>query len=255
MKADLYIIAAGRGSRMGGNVPKALVPITNEPNLTTTLKQIGGKFQNVCVVTNIEIQDQWDAYFENLDEELSKNVVNIPIHSGRGDGHAVLRALSETSDYLNHEVVVVWGDVFFPHGEIIDELLSQPQNGVGIIPAVMKDNPYVTLLADEKSRIISADFSKYGECHPTGFHDQSVFRFHRHALRNALRKLDGALWKNGKYITAGGELSLLYAFHYLYNRGSPATVYETKYPTLSFNTVEEVQQIQLEINEKWKNKS
>jgi len=254
-KADLYIIAAGKGSRMGGNVPKALVPITNEPNLTTTLKQIGDKFTNVFIVTNANIQDQWVAYFMSLEDELSKNVKNISIESGLGDGHAVLSALNETVDYMNHEIVIAWGDVFFPHGEIIDELLAQPQNGVGIIPAVMKANPYVTLLSDEKLRIISADFSKYGECHPTGFHDQSVFRFNRYTLRDALRKLHRSLWKNGRYITPGGELSLLYVFHYLHNKGRSATVYETHYPTLSFNTIDEVKQIQQEINEKWKNKS
>jgi choline kinase len=254
-KADLYIIAAGKGSRMGGNVPKALVPITDEPNLTTTLKQVGSKFSTVFVVTNVNIQDQWTTYFDQLDPELSKNVVNVPIESGLGDGHAVLQALMATRDYIHHEIVIAWGDVFFPHGEIIDELLAQPQNGVGIIPAVMKDNPYVTLLSDDKLRIISADFSKYGESHPTGFHDQSVFRFHRYTLGDALWDLHHALWKNGRYITPGGELSLLFAFHYLYNRRRPATVYETNYPTLSFNTVEEVKEIQQEINDKWKSKS
>lgn len=254
--ANLYIVAAGKGSRMGGNVPKALVPITDEPNLTTTLKQIGSKFQKVFVVTNVNIQDQWSKYFLDMaepeSEELLHNVVNVPIQSGLGDGHAVMSALQQTNDYMNHEIVIAWGDVFFQHGQIIDELLAQPQNGVGTVPAVMKENPYVTLLSDDKLRIISADFSKHGESHPTGFHDQSVFRFHRYALRDALADLHNALWKNGRYITPGGELSLLYVFHYLYNKHKPAIVYETNYPTLSFNTVEEVQAIQLEINEKWK---
>ena len=257
--ADLYLICAGKGSRMGGNVPKALVPITDEPNLTTTLKQIGSKFRNVFVVTNIDIQDQWSKYFLSMSDELGdsilSNVSNIPIKSGLGDGHAVLQALNQTSNYTNYNVVIAWGDVFFQHGEIIDEILAHPSNGVGIIPAVTKENPYVTLLSDENNRIISADFSKYGECHPTGFHDQSVFRFHRYTLREALWNLHNALWKNGRYITVGGELSLLHTFHYLYNNRTPATVYETDYPTLSFNTAAEVQQIQQEINEKWKNKS
>jgi hypothetical protein len=98
---------------------------------------------------------------------------------------------------------------------------------------------------------VSADFSKYGEKHPSGFHDQSVFRFRKSELWESLSNLHAAFWKNGRYITPGGELSLLHAFHFMYNTEQSLQVYETDYPTLSFNTPEEVASIQLEINRKW----
>lgn len=249
--ANLYIVAAGKGSRMGGNVPKALVPITDEPNLTTTLKQVGNKFQNVFVVTNEHIQDQWVEYFSKTDPTLLKNVKNISINSGLGDGHAVREALYKTTSYIQYDVVVAWGDVFFPHAELIDELMSHQSNGVGLVPAVTKSSPYVTLLTDDHLNIMSADFSKYGESHPTGFHDQSIFRFNRHALMRALDELHYSFWKNGRYITPGGELSTLYVFHRMWNTGRPAEVYETDYPTLSFNDKSEVAEIQKAISEKW----
>ncbi len=258
---DLYIIAAGRGSRMNSELPKALVPITDEPCLTTTLQQIGHKFKNVFIVTNELVQYQWDIYFTKLWEkypELYKNVVNIPITSGLGDGHATLmglagaqRIMHSRKNYCASEVVVVWGDVFFPQAEIIDELLSRPMIGAGLIPAVREDTPYVTLLVNNKMMCMSADFSKYGENHPTGFHDQSVFRFKLRELWNSLDSLHAAFWKNGRYITPGGELSLLYSFHHLANNESPAQIYETDFPTMSFNTAEEVAAIQTEIKEKW----
>lgn len=262
MTADLYIIAAGKGSRMGGSLPKALLPITDEPCLTTTLKQIGHKFKNVFVVTNVDIQTDWEYYFANSLYKLMKNVRNIPITSGLGDGHAVLSAFSKVDEMhltaeveRSNDVVICWGDVFFQHSEIIDELLSRPLKFSGIIPAVMKDDPYVSLLVDSSLACISADFSKYGEKHPTGFHDQSVFRFNMSMLRDALSSLNRCFWKNGRYITPGGELSLLHSFHYLYNIGLPAHVYGTDYPTLSFNTPDEVRIIQEEINKKWSNQS
>src|SRR5271167_481843 len=263
---DLYIIAAGNGSRMAVNVPKALVLIVDEPCLTTTLQQIGHKFRKVFVVTNEDVQHQWAAYFNHLSEtypELSANVINIPIRSGLGDGHAVLWGFNNVSDNepkdptlqwgLRDDVVIAWGDVFFPQAEIIDELLSK-QLTSGLIPAVSEKTPYVSLLTDEHMGCMSADFSKYGENHPTGFHDQSVFRFKRSELRRALKTLHAAFWKNGRYITPGGELSLLHAFHFMYNTLQPARVYETDYPTLSFNTVAEVAAIQTEIDTKWKHK-
>lgn len=254
--ADLYIVAAGKGSRMGGNVPKALIPITDEPNLTTTLKQIGHKFENVFIVTNIDIQDQWAEFFSDIDPALLANVTNLPIHSGLGDGHAIMQAFdSQALDKIgqNQDIVICWGDVFFQHGEIIDEMMIRQMGHGGIVPAVKENDPYVTLLTDEYMNIMSADFSKYGEHHPTGFHDQSVFRFHLRTLQKSLRALHNAFFKNGRYITQAGELSMLYAFHHLYNTAYPVVVYETDYPTLSFNTKEEVASIQLEINTKWKN--
>lgn len=258
--ADLFIIAAGLGSRMGGDLPKALVPINQDiPCLTTTLQQAHGKFDNIFVVTNKLCQTPWVKYFTSLkasDPHLIKNVKNIPISSGLGDGHAVGRALIETKNLSdNGDIVVMWGDVFVPNAELFDELLATPLTQSGLIPVVREDNPYVTLLTDERMNCMAADFSKYGESHPTGFHDQSVFRFTRWEIARALNHLDVVLWKNGRYITPGGELSLLHTFHYLYNYKYPLQVYETRYPTMSFNTPEEVKTIQMEINAQWKNQS
>lgn len=258
MKTDLYIIAAGKGSRMGGNIPKALVPINDQPCLTTTLQQVGHKFKNVFVVTNELLSIEWASYFKSLDQNyksLCRNVTNIPISSGLGDGHAVMRAL-ETAEKLegtSHDVVILWGDAFIEHAELVDELLSMNiRQYSGIIPAVREANPYVSLLVDSDMSCISADFSKYGESHPTGFHDQSIFRFNRGELLKSLRVLHTCFWKGGRYITQGGELSMLYVFHYLYNTCDAAVVYETSYPTKSFNTPEEVALIQQEISKKWK---
>lgn len=271
MTTDLYIIAAGKGSRMGGSLPKALIPISdNQPCLTTTLKQIGHKFLNVFLVVNIDIIETWEKYlYKEVDYneyplDHINNVTLVPIKSGLGDGHAVMSALDSAPHELakkrntpkfSNDIVICWGDVFFPHAELIDELLSRPLFN-GLFPVVREDNPYVTLLTDSELQCVSADFSKYGEKHPTGFHDQSVFRFDRFVLSKALYTLHDAYWKNGRYMTPGGELSLLHTFHYLYNNGTPANVYETDYPTLSFNTPEEVVEIQKEIFKKWqKNQS
>jgi choline kinase len=260
IKNDLFIIAAGKGSRMKTNVPKALVPITDEPCLTTTLQQVAHRFSTVHLVTNKMVQDQWEAYLDDLADkypELAEIVVNVTINSGLGDGHATLIGINEAAEMCtlsSNEVVVVWGDVFFPNSEIMDELLSHELQGSGLLPAVREDNPYVSLLVDEQMACISADFSKYGETHPTGFHDQSVFRFNLSHLITSLNALHAAFWKNGRYITPGGELSLLYTFHHLYNTEYPCYVYETDYPTMSFNTIEEVADIQQEIKKRWTSK-
>lgn len=261
-EADLYIIAAGKGSRMGGSLPKALVPIADgEPNITTTLKQAAGKFKNIFIVINEQVEEEWFDYFKKQSADLMSNVVPISITSGLGDGHAVLSAFSKVRHLQiptisqSEDVVIVWGDAFIQYEDTFTEILSKnmwQMSSSGVIPVVREQNPYVTLLVDPSMKCRSADFSKYGESHPSGFHDQSLFRFKRESLINALVAMNCALWKNGRYMTPGNELSLLYAFHYLYNIGDAASVYETDYPTLSFNTPEEVAAIQQEISEKWK---
>jgi len=260
--ADLYIVAAGNGSRMNAKLPKALVPITDEPCLTSNLQQIGEKFRRVFIVTNVRASEAWQEYFAALDAnypELANRIVNLPIESGLGDGHATLHGLraAEAAEggALAEDIIVAWGDVFFKHAETIDELLMACLAGSGLLPAVHEDNPYVALLVNEHMQCVSADFAKYGESHNAGLHDQSVFRFRRHRLMTSLGEIHNALWKGRRYITPGGELSLLYSFHQLFNSGNPAYVYETRYPTLSFNTVDEVASIQREISTQWKNRS
>jgi len=250
--ADLYIIAAGKGTRMGNKLPKALIPFNGEPCLTHTLKNIGQHFRNVFVVINEDIQDVWDRYKSEISlssHPFSMNVQFIPIKSGLGDGHATLMALEKAPAIatLSPEIVVCWGDVYFHQPEIITELLSMKMSSNGIVPALLEQNPYVTLLVDDTLNCMSADFSKYGEQHPSGFHDQSVFRLKYDVTVAALSRLHKAFWKNGRYATPGGELSLLYIFHYLYNLECPVTVYETSHSTKSFNTDTEVKLIREEI--------
>lgn len=252
---DLYIIAAGNGSRMKVGIPKALIPIADdEPCLSTTLRQLGHKFRKAFIVTNVLAGDQWHSYFAELQAmypALSNRIVNVPIQSGLGDGHATLQGLLTAEkvleDSLAADIVVAWGDVFFPHPEIIDELLTTKLKGSGLLPAVQEHNPYVSLLVNEQMQGMCADFSKYGETNLTGMHDQSVFRFVRSKLIASLSHLHNCLWKSGRYMAPGSELSLLYAVHQLYNSGDPAYVYVTAYPTLGFNRIEEAIAIQRRI--------
>jgi bifunctional N-acetylglucosamine-1-phosphate-uridyltransferase/glucosamine-1-phosphate-acetyltransferase GlmU-like protein len=247
---DLYIIAAGKGTRMNSGVPKALATIREEPCLTNTLRLLSDKFRRVFVATNAVAQCHWGAYFRDLRSTYAEltTVVNLPIDSGLGDGHATLEAVlaaertQETP--LTEDIVISWGDVFFQSADIIDEILSRTYEGSGLLPVVHDKNPYVSLLVDERMHCIAADFAKHGEYHPSGFHDQSVFRFKRRKLIESLSDLHRALWKSGHYLSPGGELSLLYSFHQLYNSNDPAIVYETAYPTLSFNTLSDVAAIQ-----------
>ena len=259
---DLYIVAAGKGSRMGGSIPKALVPVLNgEPNISNTLRKIGHKFRNVFIIANVDVQDKWFEYLEvNEHQPFISNVFVVPVTSGFGDGHATLQGINDAtaimllndSAFKNTEnIVVCWGDAFIQYEQTVDELLQMTKNrpdASGVIPAVLEKDPYVTLLVNKQMDILGADMSKIGEKHPSGYHDQSIFCFDSSALASALWYCHACFWKNGRYITPGGELSILFALHFLYNVGRPASMYQTDYPTKAFNTPEELEQIRKEAN-------
>lgn len=248
MNTALMIVAAGKGSRMGGGLPKALHHIApGEPCITRTISLAAARFKYIFIVTNTMMQDTWELYEKDLramfGSAIGDNVRFISIHSGLGDGHAVKNALDLVmGGYYLDDVTIMWGDVFVKDDGLFRELLSRPLQ-FGIIPACLEQDPYVTLLVDDQMQCMSADFSKYGEKHVNGFHDQSIFRFEPVVLLDALNSLHCALWKNGRYITPGGELSLLHTFHYAYNHRSPFSVYETAHTTWSFNTPEEIERI------------
>jgi len=250
---DLYIVAAGHGSRLGGDVPKALVHILDEPCLTSTLRHVVSGFRRIFVITSVLAENAWAPYFRGLDRlspHLGERLVHLPIEPGVGDGHSALKGLQAAErlhrSSLPDDIVVMWGDVFLPGRQLIWELLSHPCKGAGLLPAIAEQNPYVCLRVNEQMQCISADFSKYGERHAMGLHDQSIFRFVRPRLIESLTELHKSLWKYDRHLAPGGELSLLHCLHRLYNSGTPAHVYETAYATRSFNTEEEVIQIRQE---------
>lgn len=245
---DLIIVAAGVGSRLNKGVPKAILPINGKPNLTRTLEMASPFFEKIYVVINKMAHKSWDNYSKGLSKffpSINEKVKFVSIESGLGDGHALLMALNCISSFgkIDSNVVVCWGDAVFKDNFIFSEL-SEMNHSVGLIPVVKEKDPYVTILTDTELNAIAIDSAKQGERHPTGFHDQSIFKFNTEILLNGLTTLHNSLFKGGRYITSNSELHVLYLTHYLNNIGTPLRVYETANSILSYNTQEELSEVQ-----------
>lgn len=266
LKYDLWIIAAGRGTRMGNiTVPKCLVEIDGKSNLENTLQLIGHKFRRLFVVVAKEMEEMvretmfdWHVAFDVTNVEI------IGIESGGGDGKAVLEAFEKvTSDGydVTHNSVILWGDAHLRSADIVDEMFLKFETTRRlplIIPAVLEHRPYVAINTSLESRTsnmqaaMSADFIKYGEVRDEGWHDQSIFGVEWPAIINALSTMRQVSMKrddegNVKFTTQSGELTFLNAVHYLFNVGNPAYVYETKFPLMGYNTQKEVEKIKQSI--------
>jgi bifunctional N-acetylglucosamine-1-phosphate-uridyltransferase/glucosamine-1-phosphate-acetyltransferase GlmU-like protein len=240
---ELIVIAAGNGKRMGDiSVPKVLYPVNGIPNLKRILDQaIDSKIiQHVHIVVKDTAYDDFEKYL--IENPFKISTAIVPINSGLGDGHAIMTAL-ENINTDQEEAIVMWGDTYIEYSSTFKELIRYKCKSV-TLPVVKEDNPYVTILTDEAMKVISADFSKLGEKHLRGLHDQSVFMINKTIVLSTLKLMHNVLWKNGRYITESKELNFLHIFHYLWNINEPAICYITEYPTKSFNSIEEVKQIE-----------
>jgi bifunctional N-acetylglucosamine-1-phosphate-uridyltransferase/glucosamine-1-phosphate-acetyltransferase GlmU-like protein len=250
MVDTIYIIAAGNGSRLGSKIPKALYPIAGEPNIQRTIRLVKQAIVNTDNPAEIVIvcSKQRQADFE----ALNSDVAILPISSGLGDGHAVMTALAEQlydgTGYYKQESqsLIIWGDAVLESSGIIEEAITIELGLTPMmLPVVMEKDPYVSILLDNNSGdCISADFSKMGEHHPSGFHDQCIFKIKTWIIFARLEQMHAAYWKNGRYTTETKELTFLYLIHYLYNIAQAAKAYTSEFTVHSFNTVEEAARIE-----------
>jgi len=261
LKHDLWIIAAGKGTRMGDiNIPKALVEINGKSNLENTLNLVAHKFRKVFVIVSHEAEDYVsEAVYDTHVGFHANNIKIIGIESGGGDGKAVLEAFEKVSKSFDvtPQAVILWGDAHLRSAEIVDEMLERlksPAASSIIIPAVLEYRPYVaintSLIADrvDMSVAMSADFIKFGEVRDEGWHDQSIFGVTWNSVASALQEMRYSALKidqdgHVKFTTQSGELTFLNIVHYLYNIGDPSYVYETKHPLMGYNTQAEVEKI------------
>lgn len=242
---ELIIIAAGNGKRMGNiSVPKVLYPVNGTPNLKRILDAAIESKVFECV--HLVVKESAEQDFENylIDNPFKISVIITPISSGYGDGHALMEALTKNRR-SSKKAIVVWGDVYIENSMIFNELATYEEQCFNVVlPVCKEESPYVTILADQDMNVTGADFSKLGEKHFEGLHDQSVFMINKNAALEALQTMHNVLWKNGRYISESKELNFLHMMHYLYNFDEPATCYITEYPTKSFNSIDEVKQIE-----------
>jgi bifunctional N-acetylglucosamine-1-phosphate-uridyltransferase/glucosamine-1-phosphate-acetyltransferase GlmU-like protein len=246
--ADLMIVAAGNGTRMGSvSIPKLLYPILKTCNLDRISKYCHNYVDKIFVV--IRSQDK-DIYINHLQYSIYKSIVHlIPIESGKGDGHAILTALDymETNSITyDNDLVIMWGDCVLTSGEIISELITKSSTSPFIFPVKKELEPYVWFKPNfgELSYCTSANFSKRGEATDEGYHDQSIFKIKANIIHGMLSTMHDVLYRNDNYIT-NNELNFLHLIHFLHNSGTYAKMYETDFKTYSFNTIIEAQNIEL----------
>ncbi len=233
----LYIIAAGNSSRMGF-LPKAASIVNGKINLYNTVELAYSHFTKIVVVSNEENK----KFYKEIIEDFSDKCEVTTIVSGLGCGHAIKETLDKFKDTysINYEdCIICWGDTYFQSDELFKELIKKEVKSL-LIPVVKESNPYVWFKTNS-DEIRTAMFSKKAETCDEGLHDQSIFKINIKKVRWALHEMHNVLFKNERYID--NEMIFLNICHYLWNNKTAANFYETKFKTLSFNTQNELKEI------------
>lgn len=175
MSVCVVVPAAGRGSRLGLDRPKILVPV--EPGVTVwdmLRAQLAPHADRLHVVVSPSGQPAFTAALAGGPADPPVSVSVQPVPTGMGD--AILGCAQHWDPY--DTVLVVWGDQVHVSGTTVAEVLRVHAAGHGprvTIPLVRQPEPYVEYRF-AGGRLAEVLQSREGDrCAPGGLADVGVF--------------------------------------------------------------------------------
>ncbi len=168
------IPAAGRGSRLGIDVPKIMAPLGDGVLIWDALRELlAPHTAHLHVVMSPEGRPHLEGV---LDRESGSSVSVSAQLVPTGMGDAVFGCSDVWEDY--DDVLVVWGDQANLSHDTLAEVVRTQQAGVGrqvTIALVAHPDPYVEYLFDD-GRLLEVRQSREGDrCTPGGLADVGVF--------------------------------------------------------------------------------
>lgn len=153
VKKSLLVAAAGNGTRMGTNLPKALMPIGNDTLVEFSTRVLAQACDDAVIIVKSNEESLFAARLRLLNG-LSISFCYQDHPNGTAD--AVLRGLREVqSDFA----LIVWADHlgagFIEHNEL-EKVLALKSAEV-VVPVVWKSNPYAYF------KIVSGSVVAFGE--------------------------------------------------------------------------------------------
>jgi bifunctional UDP-N-acetylglucosamine pyrophosphorylase/glucosamine-1-phosphate N-acetyltransferase len=184
------IPAAGRGSRLGSDLPKILYPIAGRP----ILSWLADALAPVCAQYVLVLSAAARPVVDPVAREMFGANLEIAIQDQpTGMADAVRIALRSTrTDFA----LVVWGDqVALRETTVLAcaALHEARPNAALTFPTVLKRNPYIDIERDESGRIVRVRQAREGEIErEIGENDCGLFLFTARRLRAMLDSIPGS---------------------------------------------------------------
>ncbi len=181
------IPAAGRGSRLGEDIPKILIPIVREKTVWHILyEKLRLIVDHIHVVLSPEgiLLFRQQLEMDRISSGVSTSVQNIPL----GMGDAIFGAFDYWKDYKN--ILILWGDQVAISKETLEKTTASQTASAErslTIPVNLVDKPYVQYIFDETSdKLIKVRQTREGDiCDKRGLADVGIFALSTFHLMNA----------------------------------------------------------------------
>jgi bifunctional N-acetylglucosamine-1-phosphate-uridyltransferase/glucosamine-1-phosphate-acetyltransferase GlmU-like protein len=168
MKTCAVIPAAGHGTRLGGDLPKILTPLTQTETVWSVLHH---KLSPLVDHIHLVLSPEGQRLFPPLAPNVSQSIQPAP--TGMGD--AIFRGHAVWSDY--DAVLIVWGDQVFVSSDTLKRALATltPAKRQAVLPVTRMANPYVeyVFVGDRLIRVLQ---TREGDpTTPNGYSDVGTF--------------------------------------------------------------------------------
>ena len=235
--------AAGRGSRLGADVPKVFVPIF--PDLTIW-DAVHGKLSQMADRVVLVLSPDGQSYVEtnrakfNSDSFAKTEIAQQSVPLGMGD--AIFGAADFWRDY--DDILVVWGDQFNLSLQTLNACVKMhvASNKPALtLPVVRAPQPYVEYVFDTSGLLTQIRQSREGDpCEPNGFSDIGVFLLSGGAALTAEWE---CYWATHAPGSKTGEINFLpFLVHLSSTAKWPVNRYETLDPAeaIGINTLDDL---------------
>lgn len=183
---SVIIPAAGMGTRMEQDIPKALTPFLDSTFLGWQLQKLKFLSNRIFVVVAPDQVDAFERYrslhglkFEIITQEV-----------GKGSYYAVRAAMQfVTTKY----VLICWVDQV----GLSESLLFQTANSVQVkgvdasVPIIYKEHPYVKIHRNPAGKLTRWEYQREGDTPSSGFTDLGLFALRATKLMKAMQSIRG----------------------------------------------------------------
>ncbi len=154
-RVSLIIVAAGRGVRLGGAVPKQYLDCAGKPVLTHTLEALAAayEFMATTVVIHPDDRELYDSSVAQL-SEVARAPLTEPAHGGPSRQASVRLGLEAQRELKPDLVLIHDGARPFPSPGLIERAIRAAERHGGAIPATPVTDTIKQVDAD--GRIVAA---------------------------------------------------------------------------------------------------
>lgn len=178
MRRLLLVPAAGRGSRLRVDLPKALVPVGGVPMIDHLVRLYRGVVDGVVLVVHPTHRDRFAAHVRDWPVPAEIAVQEMP--TGMLD--AVVCGLPAVAAGHADQVIVTWCDQIGVMPATVARLLAADVGDDVVMPTMITAPPYVHYPRDAAGRIVGVRQRREGDAMPDeGESDIGLFRLSRAA--------------------------------------------------------------------------